>query len=166
MAQMSELQGSCRRPSYNLGPCDHLSQRKPPPLLKPSQVPISPRVKEAKVLSGAQDPILHHLPLHLSEPSMAPVPPTHLDPLPRGPCTCCPLSQNCLLQVSVGPCPTFFSLSSHVSFFAKPPYPPWSREPPVILDESKALIITGSTVHIYLFTSLLSTSLHCDVRAG
>lgn len=34
---------------------------------------------------------------------------------------------------------------------------------PITFHKSEALIITGMTVHVYLFTSLLSTSLHCDV---
>ena len=37
------------------------------------------------------------------------------------------------------------------------------KSAPITLHKSEALIITGTTVHVYLFTSLLSTSLHCDV---
>lgn len=44
-----------------------------------------------------------------------------------------------------------------------------SQECTCYLHKSEALIATDSTVHVYLFTRLLSTSLHCDigtVRAG
>ena len=61
------------------------------------------------------------------------------------------------------------SASAHVSPPVRSHSVPHGQECTCYLHRSEALIATDTTAHVHLFTSLLSTSLHCDVstaRAG
>ena len=132
---------------------------------------ISPRVKEATVLTAAPEPSCASS-LHFSKHSMALVPPTYqrlrlpaLLPPTTGPLHMLPPPGELSSSSLCGPHLTFLSLCSHVSSYARTLEDSWRtvKSAPITFHKSKALISTGTTVHVYLFTSLLSTSLHCDV---